>query len=165
MVENNTLDNIVENLFYVLPIIHKKILKINPSDIIKDVHMSRLHVGIMWGLQQEILPISEIAKRFLISKPQMTLLVNQLVLAGMVKRQPNINDRRIIDIKLTDKGKTVLRQCEENLRNNIKEIFSNLNEMDQEELSLSLKKLRVIGSKLESRERWRGMFDGNPRYI
>ncbi len=149
--ENKTLDNIVENLLYVLPIIHKKILKINPPEIIKDVHLSRLHVGIMEILYHEMLPISEIAKRFLIPKPQMTLLIYQLVNAGVVERQPNKDDRRMTDIALTEKGKTVLQQCEKNLRNNIGEMLSDLNQEEQEELSLSLQKLREIGSKLENR--------------
>jgi DNA-binding MarR family transcriptional regulator len=152
-VENKTLDNIVENLLYVLPIIHKKIFKINPPEIVKDVHLSRLHVGIMEILYHEMLPISDIARRFLIPKPQMTLLICQLVSAGVVERQMNEDDRRMIVIALTEKGKTVLRRCEKNLRNNIEEMLSDLNKEEQEGLSLSLQKLREIGSKWDSREK------------
>jgi hypothetical protein len=77
--QNDTLDTIVENLFYVLPIIHKRLLKIDPPDVSRDIRLSRLHLGIMGMLNNEgCLPISEAAKKFIIAKPQMTHLINQL---------------------------------------------------------------------------------------
>ena len=148
--ENKSLDKIVENLLYILPIIRKKLLKIDPSDISQDIHLSRVHVGIMGCLHHEMLPISEIANKFLISKPQMTLLINQLVNAAMVERQPNKRDRRITDITLTEKGQSVLHECEKKLKNNLKEMLADLSEREQKELSLSLQKLREIGTKWDS---------------
>lgn len=145
------LDTIVENLLYLLPIIHKKILKIDTPDIIQDIHFSHLHLGIMEILRHEALPISEIAKKFLIPKPQMTILIYQLVSTGVVERQKNKADRRMTVIALTEKGKTTLRQIEKNLRRNIKKMLSDLNQEEQAELSVSLHNLRVIGSKSEER--------------
>jgi DNA-binding MarR family transcriptional regulator len=148
--ENKSLDNIVENLLYILPIMRKKLLKIDPSDVSQDIHLSSLHVGIMWSLHREMLPISEIANQFLISKPQMTLLIDQLVKAEMVERQPNKHDRRMNDITLTEKGKSVLSECKYKLKNNFKELLMELTEKEQTDLYLSLQKLREIGTKWES---------------
>ncbi len=80
----NSINTIVDNLFYVLPIIHKKLMKIAPPDVCCNMHLSRLHVGILVKLNENTTPISEIAESFLISKPQMTYLIDQLVNAGLV---------------------------------------------------------------------------------
>jgi DNA-binding MarR family transcriptional regulator len=148
--DNHTLNGIAENLLYVLPMIHKKLLKINPPNMDQGLHLSRLHVGIMGIIHEQKLSGSEIARRFLISKPQMTLLINQLVNAGMMERQLNKFDRRIIDINLTAKGNKVLFQCGKILKNNIKEALSDLTEKEQEDLAISLQKLRSIGEKWEN---------------
>jgi hypothetical protein len=63
----DTIDNIIENLFYILPILHEKLLSLDPRDVDIDISLSRLHMGIMLVLREENnLPISEIAERLLI---------------------------------------------------------------------------------------------------
>jgi DNA-binding MarR family transcriptional regulator len=150
--ENKTIDTIIENLFYVLPIIHKKLLKIDPPDISPEIRLSHLHVAIMATISESKLPISEIAKKFLIPKPRMTLLINQLVKAGIVERKMSTIDRRITDISLSEKGKVVFRKCDDYLKANAKEKLSYLSGTELEELSLLLSKLRRLGAKLNTCE-------------
>ncbi len=150
--KNNTIDAIVENLFYVLPIIHKKLLKIEPQEISPNLNLSRLHVGIMAILDDEnALPISEIAKKLLIPKPQMTHLINHLVSSGIAERQPDPEDKRVINIMLTDNGRATLNQCENVLKNNARKQLSVISEKELEELSQILTKLRDLGTRLENR--------------
>lgn len=148
----NTFEKIIENLFYVLPIIHKKLLKIEPQDVGPSFNLSRIQIGILAILNDANgLPISEIANKLLIPKPQMTRLINNLVKSGMTERQPNLQDRRVVKIVLTPNGKTTLTQCEEILKNNIRKRLSYLTEKELEELSQVLTKLRDLGSRLEKR--------------
>lgn len=150
--KNNTIDAIVENLFYVLPIIHKKLLKIEPQDINLNFNLSRLHVGIMAILNDEDdLSISEIAKKLLIPKPQMTRLINHLVSSGIAERQPDPEDKRVSNIVLTPAGRTTLKQCEQILKNNARKQLSYISEKEQEELCQILVKLRDLGTRLENR--------------
>jgi DNA-binding MarR family transcriptional regulator len=149
--KNKTLDTIIENLFYVLPIIHKVLLKIDPPDICRDIHLSRLHLGIMAILSNENrLPISEIGKRLLIAKPQMTLLIKRLINAGLLERQPNARDKRIADITLTEKGKALFKQCDDLIKTNVKDQFFYLSKKELEDLSLALQRLREMGSRLDN---------------
>jgi DNA-binding MarR family transcriptional regulator len=150
--EDKVLDQIVENLLYILPIIHKKLLKPDPLDIQGEVHLSRLHIGIIGTVYHEKLPISAIAKKFLIAKPQMTLLINQLVDTGIVTRKPNLEDRRVVDLKLTEKGNATLKLYDSYLRNNIRKKLAHLSEQEIEGLSLSLIKLRELGTTWEKNE-------------
>jgi DNA-binding MarR family transcriptional regulator len=153
-IHNQTIDDIIENLFYVLPIIHKKLLKIDPSGLPAGLNLSRLQIGIMGITKEEVLlPISEIARRLGIPKPQMTLLIEHLVKDGMVERRPNENDRRVSDIALTEKGQTTLHLCEEHLKKNMRDKLSFLGEKDLRDLSTALGKLKDIGSRWETRKR------------
>jgi DNA-binding MarR family transcriptional regulator len=146
------INTIVENLFYAFPIIHKKLMKIEPPDMNCGVRLSRLHIGILAMLTENTCPISEIASTFLIPMPQMTYLIDQMVRAGLVERTINTQDRRMKDIVMTSKGQEIFRQCEKYLKNNVRDMLSGLTEKDLAELSESLAKLREIGPKLGNRE-------------
>jgi len=149
----NTIETIVDNLFYAIPIIHKRLMKIDPPDIKCGIRISRLHIGILALLNENIVPISEIASTFLIPKPQMTYLMNQLVKAGLVERTADIHDRRITNVVLTTKGKETFQRCDEYLKNNVRIMLACLTEKELEELSISLRKLKEIGPKLGNRRK------------
>ena len=146
-----TIDSIVENLFYAFPVIHKRIMKINPPDINCGIHISRIHFGILVALHHNQGPITEIANEFLISKPQMTYIINQLAEAGLIIKTVNPRDRRIKDTVLTTKGEDVFQKCDEYVKNNVRSIFADLTPEELQELDASLQKLKEIGPKLEQR--------------
>jgi DNA-binding MarR family transcriptional regulator len=147
---NNTIDNIIENFFYVFILVHKKVLKFDPVEINPDFSLSRLHIAVLGIINEEsTLPISEIGKKLLVPKPQMSLMINQLVNAGMVERNPNQDDRRISNISLTADGKSTLSRCEADMKNIFRQKLAYLNDQDMEDLSSALQKLREIGMKWE----------------
>ena len=94
------------------------------------------------------LPISEIGRRLVIPRPQMTHLIDQLIDLDMVIRLPNTKDRRIINIELTGNGKATLRKCVELLRDNIKLKMKSLDDRELLELSVLLRRLNEVTSKL-----------------
>jgi MarR family 2-MHQ and catechol resistance regulon transcriptional repressor len=143
------IDDIVENLFYALPVIHKRLMKIEPPRIKCGIRLSRQHFGILAVVHEKACPISEVAATFLISKPRMTLLVNQMEKAGLIKRSGCPDDRRITNIALTPKGKNVFRYCDEYVKSNVRDILADLTEKELEELNESLKILREIGPRFD----------------
>ncbi|MBN1189034.1 MAG: MarR family transcriptional regulator [Dehalococcoidales bacterium] len=149
----NETDIIVENLFYAVPVIHKKLMKINPPDIDCGIRLSRLHIGILAMLSENSAPISEIAGAFFIPNSQMTYLIERMVRAGLVVRTTNIRDRRVKDIALSARGREVFRQCDRYLKENVKKMLSALSEKELAELSESLLKLREIGPRLGSHQK------------
>jgi DNA-binding MarR family transcriptional regulator len=145
----NTVENIIVNLFYVLPVIHKKLLKVESPEINPPVALSRVQVAVMGIIKDEgPLSISEIARRLLIPKPQMTHVVNRMVNSGVVERRPSRDDRRVINVGLTASGIITAKQIEEFLKHNVRKNLSYLTENELEELSLLLHKLRELGSRL-----------------
>jgi DNA-binding MarR family transcriptional regulator len=62
-------------------------------------------------LQEENLAVSEVARRLVIPKSQMTHLIDQLVDLDIVARHPDAKDRRVINISLL----TMVRRCSRNV--------------------------------------------------
>jgi DNA-binding MarR family transcriptional regulator len=142
------IDGIVENLFQVLPLIHRKLTKIDLDSV--DKLISRPHFIVMRAIDQlGPLPVSQIGEKLLIARPQMTGLIERLVELEMVERTPDKNDRRIINVTLTARGKVTLEACGKLIKNNIIEKLARLQTKDLEELSAALQKIRDIGLKLE----------------
>jgi DNA-binding MarR family transcriptional regulator len=150
-VRDKILDRVVEDLFSIAPLIirgiRRRLVKTALANI--DVDISPLHFEIMKLLNEVgILHVAEIGERLHIARSQMTHLLNKLVDAGIVERRTDTGDRRMINIVLTLKGKTMLEEHNSSIRDAIRETLSCLTEGELEDLSASLRKLRSIFSKL-----------------
>ena len=145
---SDTIDNIIDNLFYVLPLIRSKLLKIDLSGIKKDI--TRFHYVIMRILHEEgALPISAIGKRILVPKAQMTSLVDRLIKLGLAERVPDSTDRRVINIVLTDQGNNTFEECRNAIKKSMRDMLARLSNEDLQNMSLALGALKDIGVKLE----------------
>ncbi|MBI2832379.1 MAG: MarR family transcriptional regulator [Chloroflexi bacterium] len=146
--DDKVLDSIVDNLLFVHTLTHRKLFKVDFETLGKDI--SRPHLAIMKLLQDSgSLPVSEIGKRLSISKPQMTHLVDRLIRARLVKRFPDVKDRRVIHIGLTGAGEKVLEQFRVLVKENLRNKLSLLDDKEVEELSASLQTFKNLGSRLE----------------
>jgi DNA-binding MarR family transcriptional regulator len=95
--------------------------------------------------------IAEIGERLLIPKSQMTPLIDKLAGLNMVERQVDETDRRIINIVLTERGRAVVKEIGRILRVNFRARLSHLSDDELKELTISLRKLRDILSRIYSR--------------
>ena len=77
----------------------------------------------------------------------MTHLIDRLVDLEMVERQAGKADRRMINIALTNKGKTTLEEQDSCIRNAFKEALTCLTDEELKDISASLTKLRDVFSK------------------
>jgi DNA-binding MarR family transcriptional regulator len=146
------LDSVAEDLFTTPPLIgrtvRRKLLRMAMAHIREDI--SPAHFEIMKTLDEAgTLHVTEIGERLQIPKPQMTHLIDRLVFLDMVERQPDVSDRRIINITLTSKGRTLLKKHRRMIEGAIKKSLASLTDKELAELSTSLRKLRRILSKLE----------------
>lgn len=139
-------ERIAENLIALLPFYHKKIFK--PGLGITGMQAAQYRtLGILMR-ESTPLPMSELGKRLYISKPYMTMLVDQLIRDGHVQRIPDIRDRRVINIAITTEGKRHLKQAASRYKENVKTILSDLERQDLEDLCQSLEKLKNIISRI-----------------
>jgi DNA-binding MarR family transcriptional regulator len=139
-------DDIFENLVAIVPILHRKILRMDLGGVTGN--LTRLHLGIMAKLRDGSMTVSELAKTSVVPKPQMTHLINQLVESGIVARYPDSGDRRVINIGLTDSGVVLLDELKLKVQQNVRRELQGLTPEELTDMSRALDILRRIAAKL-----------------
>lgn len=88
--------------------------------------------------------VSEVADQLAVSLSAITALVDRLVKAGLVVRSRDDQDRRLVWLEVTDKGREVLRKCMEGRRKVASKYFGQLPQEDMEKLIEIYEKVLAI---------------------
>ncbi len=83
-----------------------------------------------------------------IKKQNMTYIINNLEKKEFIKRFADINDRRLVKIKITNEGKEFLNQWQKNALVDMKNNLSTLRNDDLELLLNSIQSIKIVLSKL-----------------
>lgn len=139
-----TVDILAEKLLTIGPIMTKKIIRLDmqSNDIVSInqlMVLGSLH-------EQGSLSISEICKKLLISKPQMTIILDKLVKSDLIYRIYNTTDRRTINISLTEKGNEYWKNLLETLKENL---TRKLITLSKEDLTTLLSSVEIAESILK----------------
>lgn len=145
--KDSELDHIVDNILKVVPLFRRSFRNIDYDRVAEGI--SHSYIMVMRMLEEhERLSVSAIGDKQFISRPQMTHIVDKLVGLGMVERTSDEDDRRVINVVLTDKGRNVIKQCDAIIKRSIKESLSVLDDKDMDEISAALSKIAEISSQL-----------------
>ncbi len=149
--EKAIMNGIVKDLLSLTPLIRRsiqrKLVRTAFAQIEGDITLP--HLEIMKTLHKEgTRHIAEIGERLQIPKPQMTHLIDKLEKSGVVTRQPDVNDRRIINIALTTRGVNIIDEFDATIESFIADKLSALTDEELQELSVCLRKLADILSKI-----------------
>lgn len=140
------IDTVAQNMFYVLPLIKKRLLHMNT---VQKVHGTPLsHVQVLAMLQDVgTMSVSEISRRLGIAKPNITPLVDRLYECGYVDRQHDENDRRVVNIVLLPAGEEKLAAIRSTISGQIVKQVNHLSTSELRELNDSLSSVvRILGS-------------------
>lgn len=99
--------------------------------------------------KEEVVEPGEISKSLALSTPRVAKILQQLEDKGLVERQINQEDRRKIDVFLTDEGRDVIKQRKNFFVRTIAKIMSHLGEEDTKEYLRITKRLTEIFNELE----------------
>ena len=132
----------------VFRIIRSKLINAALADI--DVDIKFTHLEILTLLKEEgTLHPADIGKRLQIAKAQMTHLIDKLVELQLVDRNECADDRRTVNISLSEQGRAFMEQQDRIAINAVGEYIADLSESELETLTTSLRNLRDILFKLE----------------
>ena len=138
---DDKLESIVQNFVKIMPLFQKKIIR-NECGFRNDT-FNHSHFQIMEVLRRKgTQPISEVAKKLLISTPNMTKLLNKLINEGMVERAHDTKDRRIVNISLTDKFNL--------MKDTLKNRLSTIPDDQLNKLNTSLENLKEVLMEISS---------------
>lgn len=140
MIKTN-IDIISENLLSIHPLLYKSIAK----PMRRNANVTPGGMFVMGILKRVgMLSMSDIGKHLSMPKPHVTVIVDKLIDEGYVERQNDPNDRRIINILLTEKGKVDFEAMKQAISENLKEKLSLLDEEQLQRLSVASQNVRDI---------------------
>jgi len=94
--------------------------------------------------RNEMLTMSEIGCRLQIPKPHVTAQIDKLIAENLVERLDDPNDRRIINIRLTEKGKENHDKIAQDVSEDMLQRIKQLDPQKIAELLESTQKVRAI---------------------
>jgi len=148
--DEEKLNKMVDDLYLFFPLFRKKLFKHKKNLKQKKIPHSFYHILKVLKKRGE-LPMSEIGRLVFISKSNMTSLIDKLVENGLAERLPDKNDRRVINIALTDKGKELLKDWRKYSNTEIKMNLSTLSNEDLEKFYESIENIRDILLKMDDK--------------
>jgi DNA-binding MarR family transcriptional regulator len=143
---------ISENALLLFPLM-KRLLRGDPGDHALAPFKNQTYHVLRVLERQGPLPTSAIGKRLFIAKQNMTTLVDKLMGDGLVERKDDTEDRRVINIVITEKGVEFLKGIMLALKGTIKENLSHLSDNDIEALHAALQVVKTVATKLEVGDR------------
>ena len=143
------MNKMVDDIYLLFPLFRKKLYKHKKNLNKGQIPRSYYHVLKVLKKRGE-LPMSKIGDRIHISKSNMTALIDKLAEKGLVERIPDKNDRRVINISITDKGNNLLKDWRKISNMEIKKILSTLSNEDLEKLYESVENIKEILIKLDN---------------
>jgi MarR family 2-MHQ and catechol resistance regulon transcriptional repressor len=145
--DEERLNQMVDDIYLFFPLFRKKLFKHKKN--LKQNRMSHSYYHILKVLKKcGELPMSEIGRMVYISKSNMTSLIDNLVANNLAERLPHKNDRRVINIALTEEGNELLNEWRKHSNNEIKMNLSTLSNEDLKKFSDSVKNLKEILNKM-----------------
>lgn len=125
--------------------IYNDILQIEEQTLRKDEHsdltITEIHTIEAIGVDKEK-TMSEIAQQLNVTLGTLTTGINKLIRKGYVERNRTEEDRRIVLVKLTEKGKTAYKHHEEFHNEMVQDSVNDLTEEEKEVLAESLEKIK-----------------------
>lgn len=146
---NAIINRVVENLLEIQPLLYLNLLKPARSK-------TTLPIGALFVISElkshQTLSMSEIGRKLVMPKPHVTGLVDKLIFEGLVERVSDLSDRRIINIKITQKGRKYLQDIKNLMSEDLRGRLSDLDEKKLEILSESSQQVKKILTSLFSED-------------
>lgn len=112
--------------------------------------LSKLELMALYFIHQEKeLIMSKLAKGLGISLSMATVIIDQLFKKKLLIRERSKEDRRIVKVKLTEKGGKTANVCRKRKKEMIERILNILTEKEQENFILILEKIAREGIEIE----------------
>jgi len=143
--ENNNTDKLIELMFKTFRLMKGEMCYTN-----RLTHLSVLQIHTLIFLRHnEKVTMSKIAEYFDIELSSATSLLNKLCDQELVERHGDKEDRRLVIVALTEKGKILLKQVMGQRKEKIEKVLLNLSKKERDELYNILKVLNLRLQKIK----------------
>ena len=112
------LEHLYDMLFQAWPLMRRRLLPSSAQQAEFGMPLSHVQVLVMLD-HRGSLSITEISQSFGIAKPNITPLVDRLIEEGLVMRERNSADRRVVNVVICEKGRERLADIYRDLCDNL----------------------------------------------
>ena len=145
--DDKKMQKFTNNIILLFPLYHRNLIKSHDKcSLITPFNPKFRVLGMLlfYGPMQ----MSAISNKLCVTKPNITALIDKLIEEKMVGRTYEKDDRRVIKIHITDKGKQYLIRCKNETKEVIKTNLSVLNEKEFKRLFDASEEMITILSKI-----------------
>ncbi len=144
MVNETADEQALDFLMMMMDFYHEKLFKTERAEL-SGIQAARYRLLIQL-YETPMLSMSSLGRRLYISRPYMTALVDGLVKDGLVERHYTPDDRRVINVSISDAGRETVRSMKSRIRTQMRGLLSHLPESDLQTLCSCGEKISdVIG--------------------
>jgi len=104
------------------------------GNLISDLTASQIKSLFAFRDENEVYSIGELRKNARVKRSTITDMVDRLEQDGIAERLRDEGDRRVVKVRLTEKGKKIRREFYQKRRKEMASIFSKLTEQDKKKL-------------------------------
>jgi len=139
----SNLENIVDEFLALLGYIKRQYFK--PAEQIARSRLSPAQfqaISILY--HKDFLPMTELAVEMQISKQQLTPIIARLIETNLVARKEDENDRRVVNIEITEQGRSIFQALFAQIKINFIEKLSAIPDQELDELKQILVRMQEI---------------------
>ena len=145
-VNKEAVETVATTTFEVLPLLRKKLLRMDVVQAEHNLPMSLVQVLAMLG-DAGAMSVTDISRRLGMAKPNITPLIDRLIREGYVERRRDTGDRRVVNVVLLPKGEEKLACIRETIVRQVMRWTGSIPEKDFFELEHALEVIStVLGS-------------------
>ena len=134
-----TTKQIAEEVSVLMPVIARRIL----LRFFQTVNITQTQIFTIMTLSEKSpCQLNELREKLQISAPTVTGIIGRLERSGYVKRAHDQNDRRVVNVDLTPKGKTIAKKLKRTVKEKWEGILAKLTKADQENYVRILRKIQ-----------------------
>ncbi len=147
-INKDTIEAVATTTFEILPLLRKKLLRMDVVQAEHDMPMSHVQVLAMLG-NTGAMSVSDISKKLGIAKPNITPLIDKLIESGYVERKRDADDRRVVNVVLLPEGEKKLEDIRETIVRQVMRWMGTIPEKDFFELEKALETVSQILSAVQ----------------
>lgn len=138
------LNDFADRLNTIIPVIMKEFAYRQKNELYKGKITLPQFIILGFLHQSGLANMTDLAKYMKVTTSAMTGIISRLVRAGYVQRKADSKDRRIIKVKLSSRGASLVLKVEEERRQMIIDVFGQISEHERQEYLNILGRIKNI---------------------
>jgi DNA-binding MarR family transcriptional regulator len=144
---NDNIGNLAMAMLRTAPLLYRRMIK--KYEMLDGTNLAYPKLVILMTLKREgPIPLSVIAELHSYSRQNLTTLTDHLEADGLVRRSPDVNDRRVTNLELTDAGIRYIRESGMRIKQGLIKELECLDDTDIEALHNSFETIERIYLKI-----------------